>query len=401
MKKIHALTGLAVLLFALALPPAVNAAEFVGPHQESDGVNSSNNVVVLGSETHHNLYTAAGAVTIDGTTTGDLYAAGGTVLVNGKVEQDAIIAGGTILLKGGVGGDVRVFGGTVNIVGPIGGDLLIFGGNVTVSASEPKAGSSETTAPSVGGDVVACAGNLILNGSVGGHVLLNGGSITINSKVAGTANTIRAGKQLVFGPHAAISNVSYTGAQEPVIQSGADVHSVDFHRIENTRGARHRVAGLITLAFLVKLLAWIAAGLVLLYFLRRRTNAVVETMRSSPWGSLGIGFLAVLVIPIITVILLLTVVGYYVAFLLIVPYIFFLGISCLTAAIFTGAWAVKLLTKKTQLVLDWQAVVIGVVVFAILGLIPVVGWIAVALLCLIAFGAYVRWARGVAQSERI
>ncbi len=385
MKKLYAAVGLAVLVSVLAFAPMVSrAAEFLAPGEQDNG-----NLTLPSSQTHRNLYVAGGNVTIDSVTTGDLYAAGGTVIVSGNIEQDANLGGGTVILNGNTGGDVRVFGGNITINRPVGGDVLVFGGTVTLGEQA-----------SIAGDLIVCGGSANVNGPVSGSVWASAGSVTLNSAITGPVK-VKSGKQLVFGPNARVAGtVNYTGPSEALVQDGAQVSSIDFHMTEK-RGTGHKFTGLFTLAFLLKMLAWIAAGLVLLQIFKRPARAVTESLRQSPWLNLGIGVLGAVVVPVLALILALVILGYYLAFLLFIAYIFFLGVSCITAAVFTGALIVKWLTKKPDLALDWQAVVIGVVLFGIVALVPVIGWIIVTLLSLMAFGAYVRLVRATVRSDNV
>lgn len=383
MKKTILAAAAAFLLSAVLILPVAQAAEFLVPIEGGDG-----NIVVPSTQTHKNLYTAGSTVTLEGPTTGDLYAAGGTLVISGNVETDANLAGGTIVLNSDAGGDVRAAGGTININGKVGGDLIVFGGTVTLGDLS-----------AVSGDLIVNGGTVTVNGPVSGAVLINAGTVTVNSALAGSVK-IRAHQQLTFGPLARVGTVDHTGPKEATLQDGAQVGTVNFQEKAQREGSRHNWGGILTLTFLLKLLAWLAAALVLLQFVPGRIRAVTDSMHKSPWANLGVGFLALVVTPILAIILLVTVIGYYIALILGVAYAFFLLVSCLAAAIFTGALIVKWLTKKDHLHLDWQAATIGVVVFALLGFIPVVGWLIVAVLSLMAFGGFVRWSREVSRSER-
>jgi hypothetical protein len=372
--------GLAISLAALVLgfAPVAYGAEFLVPDQEANG-----NVTVSSSETHRNLYVAGSNTTVNAATSGDLYAAGGTVVISGDVEQDLTTAGGNVVVNSQVGGDARVAGGSVNLNGPIAGDLLVAGGTVVL-------GEKAT----IGGDLIVCGGSVTVNGAVTGSVRAMGGDILINSAVAGPI-TVRADKSLVFGAHSVASNsVTYHGPKPAVIQDGAQVSQVNYSVWQGNRkgGARHAVGRLFTAVFLFKLIAYIIAGLLLLRFLKRPAYAVVNHAYSMPWSNLGIGFLSLIVLPILALILALTFVGFYVALVLGLFFVLTLAVSAIIGAMFAGALVIKWLVKKPNLVLDWQAVLIGCVLLSIVGFIPVVGWLVCAGIILMTFGASMRLA---------
>ncbi len=375
MKKISIF--MAVCSLFVGLTATTYAAEFIAP---SDDDNSK--VKTSSTEVHRNLYTAGGSVTISGETKGDLYAAGGTLTIEGPVEQDVVVAGGTVNILGNVGGDVRVFAGTVIISGTVGGDLLGFGGTITTSEKS-----------TIAGDVVVGSGDITIDGPVGGMLMASGGTVTINNKVAGTVK-IQCSEQLTFGSKAEVAGaITYYGKKEAIVKDGAKVSSIDYKPYKDGRkdgAARKGMAGLIGFGFAIKLLAWIISGMLLIGLFKTKTQSVVDLINKEPGKNLGIGFLVLIVGPIGGLLVLITLVGYYVALLSFLAYLLFFGLSALLASIFIGAWLVKVLTKRPSLSADWQAVLVGVAIMAILALIPVFGWLIVAVLSIIALGALVR-----------
>ena len=103
MKKIIQGFVLGVLVFGLA--GSALAADVVTATKQDP------NVLIGAAETHKNLYTAGGTITINGDTSGDLTAAGGFVTVDGNVEKDLLLAGGTLEVSGTVGDSARIAGG--------------------------------------------------------------------------------------------------------------------------------------------------------------------------------------------------------------------------------------------------------------------------------------------------
>ncbi|HEV7448948.1 MAG TPA: hypothetical protein VGP13_00205, partial [Candidatus Paceibacterota bacterium] len=284
---------------------------------------------------------------------------------------------GTLVINGSVGGDVRVLGGKVTINGPVKGDVLMLAGTLTV-----------TEKASIGSDLVMSAGTLDLNGPVAGSVRIAGGSVTINSKING-AVSVHISDQLVFGAQADIASpVAYTGRQAAVVRDGAKVGQINFTPEKSNKKG---ILGLLGALAGLKLLAGIFAGLLLVYLLPKRSGHIIENMRRRPWANLGMGFLALIVIPVVSLVLTVILIGYYVAFIVLLVYLLCLAFAGLLAGIFLGAWLIKLLTKKPAMVLDWQAVLVGMVLFGLVAFIPLVGWIFDLALLLIAFGALVQF----------
>jgi hypothetical protein len=376
--------GLAVIAFGLVTQPAW-AAEFLAPGPDNNG-----NVTVPSTETHRNLYVAGGNVTISSNTDGDLYAAGGNVVVEGAVEQDLAVGGGNVTISSQVGGDVRLGAGTATITAPVAGDILAGAGTLTLSEKA-----------TVGGDVIVGGGDIVINAPVAGSLRIGGGNVTINSKVGGKV-WIEAGEQLTFGPQADIAGeINYTGRKQAVIENGAKVSTVNFTEMPGQKHNYGRsLAGILTLKFLIKALAMIVAGLVIVKLFRNRSNLITSNIYKQPWKNLGLGILAAIIVPIVTILLFITFIGYYLALILLLWYVLILLCACLFGAIFLGAWLIKLLTKKPELVIDWQAVVIGCVIYSLLAFIPIVGWVLMMLLGLMAIGSFMQVAKHQINVEK-
>lgn len=379
MKHTKLLAGFLLLL--LAGTGTAMAAEFMAPQREDRG-----NLTISGSETHRNLYTAGGNLVVQSDTKGDLVAAGGMLQITGNVEQDLLAAGGSVFVTGRVGGDARVAGGNVSIQQPIGGDLVAVGGNILVSNKAM-----------IGGDVAAGVGNLTLEAPVAGSLRLKGGMITINSKISGDVN-VRATENLVFGPRAEVTGkIVYEGAREAVIKDGAKISAIAFTKMENRRGGK-KFLGLLAIASLIKLVAVALAAWLLLHFMPRRVKFVVDSVHGNFWKNAGLGFVGAIVVPVAIIVALITVIGSYAAIAVALWYGLALLLGSLMTVIAVGAYALKKLDSAEK-PLNWQAVVIGAVVYGILWFIPFVGAIAGMILWLGTFGAMLRLMKKEIQEQ--
>lgn len=354
--------GLGTLL--LVAGPAL-AAEFVSP---SKGTGS----VTVGPEEKRNVYTTGGSVNVTGRVAGDLFAAGGTVTINGPIESDLMVAGGTLLVNNPVGGDARLAGGDITINSAVSGDLLIGGGNVTISSGAR-----------VGGDLVSATGNLEVHAPITGKVMSTGGNVYINSTVTGEVQVYA--EKLTFGPKAQVNGrVVYKGPQEAIVEDGARVNTIEFTKVD--KGGRD-LAGLWTLGFLVSLLAYFLTAWLANRYQTSRVASVAAAIYDKPLKYLGLGFAGLVLAPIVTIILFVTFVGYYLALMVLVTYAFLLVVSGLMAIIFVGSALWQWYKKTPQMEFNWKTALLGAVVMSLLKLIPFVGWIICFVIMLMAFGA--------------
>ena len=358
-------------ILAFSLAGTALGAEFIAPKQDGDP-----NITISASETHNNLYIAGANATVNGPISGDLYVSGGMVTVIGDVKEDLNTAGGSISLSGKVGGDARVVGGNLTISSPIGGDLLIAGGNINI-----------TEKATIGGDLIVAGGNIILDAPVSGKVQVMAGNLTINSKVGKGVSVRMTGKRknegnLIFGSKAEVlGGIQHKGAKPAVVKEGAKVGEINY--ILTTSVNKKALVGV---GAVVKFLAVLLAVLILVKWQNQKYKQLTETITMKFWENLGIGLVGVIVVPILAVLLLFSMVGFYIAIILLLWYILILLFAYLLAVMVLGLWLMKVLKVRPDMsILDWKTALLGSVGMLILGFIPVVGW----LVCIIIFLASV------------
>ncbi len=329
-----------------------------------------------GTTVNDDLYISGGAVLVDGTIDGDLVAAGGTVTINGQVRQDIIVAGGTVIINGSVGDDVRVVGGTVNINSSITGDLVVAGGNVTVSGA------------GIGGDVLAWGGNADLSAPISGSVRGNLGNLSIYNKIGGSVN-VNTG-MLKLGSGAAVAgSLIYTSSKQADINPAAKVAGpVKHNKPAPAVGKKAEKGGPAGFLFFLfwGLLSTIATGLVLIYLLTGFTGGAINLTWGRFWRNLGIGFLILVVTPIAAIILMMTIIGIPLALILLASWLIMLYLARVLAAIFIGWMALYLLRGRRETLLVW-GLLLGALLSALIGLIPILGWVFLFGVMLAALGA--------------
>lgn len=349
---------------------SVLAAEFLAPRNEKDP-----NITISGTETHKNLYVAGANVNVNGTTEGDLYAAGAMVNIVGPVEQDLSLAGGSLSLSGKVGGDARIVGGNITINSPIGGDLLIAGGNLNINENA-----------TVGADAAIAGGNVTLNAPVNGSLKIAGGNISINSKITGDVYVV-SNETLTFGPKAEVlGKITHQGKSKAVVMDGAKVSSIDFKNLPQKKF----VQGFNILGFLVQIIAMFLFGWLLLRFAKTKLAWIFSNIQTKPLGTLGAGLLGMILTPIAISILFFTIIGYYIGLVLAASFVLSLMITCSVAALFLGNFISLKIFKQTTWN-NWQIALAGSVAWSVLAMIPILGWLALTIVYVMAFGSFVTY----------
>lgn len=362
------------VFFFLSMP-AVNAADFRFPGE-------SGSVSVNKNEVAKNLYAAGNLISIDGEVNDDLYAAGSVININGNVDDNFAGAGASIFINGNVGGNVHVAGGSVIVEGDIDKDLFIAGGDVTI-----------TDKSTISGDLVVAGGNIRMEGVVFGKALVNAGEVFINGRV-NKLLSIESGK-VEIGKFTEIrGDMIYASPQKANIDQNAQIDGkVEYKKKAYTGYGKkwhaRNLWGILSLMFLLKVIAFIITGLILVYLFRDFFKKSVEEGVKNIWSNLGIGVAGFIVIPIFLLLLMITVLGMHFSFLLLIVYILILILAYTLASFILGSVIMKMIKKENKYLLGWQEVVAGSVLLMIISLIPFVGWILSLGLFLISLGVLI------------
>ncbi|MBI4498827.1 MAG: hypothetical protein HY689_13120 [Chloroflexi bacterium] len=360
-----------VLLLALTPTPA-RAAE---PRFDGEVIVGPGEII------EDDLYAFGGTVTIQGTVMGDVIAFGGSVSVAGPVTGDVIIAGGNTTISGEVGGSVRAAGGDLVITGPVGEDVLVGAGTLSIG---PDA--------RIGRDLLVGSGSATVAGQVGRNVLAGAGDLTLAGTVDG--NVRAAVETLRVMPSAVIGgNLAYTSEREAEIAPGATVRGT-VERQEPERApaerdplARARDQALGWLRTLVGMFALGALFVLLVPGFSRRT---ADTLGRSPWASLGLGVALLLTVPLAALLLFLiglVVGGWWLGIITLALYGIGLALSYAMTGLFVGRWLL-VRAGRTGVHLVW-ALLLGLILLTLAGLLPFVGGVIVLLAVLFGLGALV------------
>jgi len=361
-----------VLSLALILPFFfASAADYLPKNKKGGG-----NVVVSGEEIFHNLYVGGGSVVINKNILGDLFAAGGAINVASEIEEDLFAAGGNVTVAGPVGGDARLAGGNIAINAPVGGDALLAGGTILIGGNAD-----------VGGDLWAAGGAVNITSDVAGNVKVAGGEIFINAKIGGQLQV--QSEKLVFGPLSDVQgSINYTGTEEAVIQEGAQIGNIEYKHFQGNK--KIPSFGNFKVFVLVKFLALLIAGLILLKLFGKTSQEIVSSGYERFWSNAGIGLAGMIVVPIVSVLLMITVIGFYAAFVLLAWFFLMIFLGALYSVMLLGAILEKFIRKEKDVWLSWMTILWGAIAGAVIGLIPFVGWLVICLFYLVGFGTLLR-----------
>lgn len=336
------------------------------------------------------LYAAGSTITIQGTVKGDVYCAGQIVEITGVVEGDVMCASQTMRIDGTVFGDVRVAAQTVSIGASVGQSVTAFAQDVNLTESANVQSDATIFASSirilgqVGRDIVAGAENINVLGVIGRDAELDGKQVTLaaNSRIDGNLVYI-SNNQASIDPTAVVVGSTTKKAPEKRQTEVSPMVAVPF-------GAT--VAGAFY-GFLVILVI----GLIALWVVPSIFEKASDNLQKQPLQMFGFGILALVAIPVVMLLLVITLIGIPVALMLGAAWFIWAMISHAIASLAFGSW----ISRK----LNWNsgnqkviAFVVGLAVISIVSIVPLVGGLVSLVVWLCGFGTIVatawRWRFG-------
>lgn len=364
-QRIITAASLAVLIFFLSTAAAQERSRQSG---------SASHATVPASQVIDGDYFAFGeTVEISGTINGDLYASGGQVVIHGRVNGDVLVAGGRVSLSGAVSQDVRAAGGQITVAGNVGRNLTVAGGNVEISS-----------AAVIRGGVVAAGGSVELAAPVGGAAKIAAGTLIIANRIAGDLEAA-VGTLRITSRAEIDGNVSYWSGQDASVSDGARIKGKIVRNVPPERPRFFPAAFFVWLVFVsINFVCTLILGLLSARFLPRYHQSIITTLRERPWPSLGVGFVAAVVLPVVCALLFATVLAIPLAVILLLAFFILLYWSRIYAI---GRIGESILARLRPASSRASAFVLGLFVYYILAIIPFIGWLVVPLVILFGLGA--------------
>ncbi|HVS06786.1 MAG TPA: hypothetical protein VHK65_11575 [Candidatus Dormibacteraeota bacterium] len=332
-----------------------------------------NDVTVGPGETvNDDIYAGAGTISINGTVNGSVVAGGGTITVSGNVTRDLILGGGNITVNGHVGGSIIAAGGNITVNGAVAQDIVVTGGMIDV-------GSGAT----IGRDLVVAGGMATVSAPVARRVQMAAGSLTLRNKVGGDVRG-QVDHLKLDGAQIA-GNLDYTSNNSVERVNGASVAGATTRHTPLDRGGG---AGNGFLGWLRALIGILALGLLLIFLLPGVSTRAIDTERAQPWASLGIGAAILVITPIVALVVF--IVGIFLGFwwlgvLLIPLWVLALAIGYVVSGFLLGRLIFAQLGWGRYH--DALALLAGLLVLAVIGVIPVIGWLVGLVALILGAGA--------------
>jgi hypothetical protein len=373
MKKTSLLLG-ALLLVALLVPSAVLAFNV----KTADSVYIKEDEVVEG-----NMYIASNNITIEGVVNGDLIALGQNINVKGKIMGDIISVSQNLNVEGEIGGNIRSITNTASLINTtVKRNVNLIGTNILINENSNinwdaliLAGVAEMRG-TVQGSLHGMVDKLLISGDVNKDV-----SFTINQN-----NNYYQDEPIKITDDSNIKgDFNYSYNKNLNIDESLVAGAINFNKKDIENNWQKNIWN-----FIIAVFSALVVGLVFISISKKEMAIIQEKVNSRYKKSLLVGLGILFLTPIISVILMLTIIGIPLGFIMLIFWFILLYFAQIMVGLGLGKQIREKLfkTKKKNIMAD---LVIGITILYLLFSIPIFGKIIMFLSTLLGLGVIWRY----------
>jgi cytoskeletal protein CcmA (bactofilin family) len=331
------------------------------------------NVVANG---HHDVWVAGAVVSVRGIINHELSAAGAEVDVDVITKGDARLAGAIVATKGRFEKDLYVAGARLSIDARVGASLNAAGARVTIGPQSEIEGPMH-----LGAADVAFAGNCR------GSAEIYGDSVQIDGRIGGKL-LVRA-RSVTIGRTAVLEgDVTFQTFDDPRIEEGATLRGQQTVTPPPSGPSEPwSVAKALTAVVLFGVGAGLVLGLILLIVARPLVERSISQFRSAPFTSLLVGLAVLILVPIVSVLLMVTIIGIPIGLLTLLAFPMMLLVAWVTSAFVVADWIFNRSRAERSFGTRLLLLIVGLVVVTLIGVVPVLGVFLWLLIMLLGLGA--------------
>ena len=308
------------------------------------------------------LYLIGTTIVVNGNVNGDLFAVGTTIEINGTVNGNVSLAGTDVIINGTVSHGARIAANSVTIAGTVAEDALLLSNIADLIAGGV-----------VGRDLILTVATMTIDGTVERRVAGVADKVTHNGSIGAEFDMSLANLTITDGASIG-GDLTYRSENEAEIAGGADIGGETMHEMvaETTDtdlgfsfdSIAVGIAGLIMTA---------VYGTVFLLVFPRLAITASNQLLENPLMSIGMGIVFLIVVPIVSILVMITVVGIPVGLIALVLY----GIALFSAQVFVGMTIGRLILSffadGNRRLIQFFGLLIGLLILYGISFIPYVG----------------------------
>lgn len=319
-------------------------------------------------EEKDNYFTADSDVIENNIVNHSLFTAGNSVLINSKVKGIHLIAGNNVNVKGNAEYHMLA-GNTINFSGSSKNDLFIAGNNINLL--------KEAT---IGRDVYIAGNSVNINTDIKGNMFITASDVTINSTLISGNLSINANNITISDTTTIKGTLSYNE------QANAKLNTTNINAIEKIKeieSTSDQTSAVVT--FLISFLTLLVVASTLNFIFPKISNYLANTKFDKKIGKTLLKGLAILVLsPIISILLLITVIAIPLGLINFVIYIIACYLSLAITSIYLGKLLSNRLFKEPKN--SYLEILIGVIFAKIISFIPILNIICIIFAILLGLG---------------
>ena len=334
-------------------------------------------VLPVGCVYNGDYFVCGSSIEISGTVNGDVYAFGEQIIVDGTVNGDVLVCGGSIDISGKVLGNMRALVGQVLINGHIGSNVTVVAGNLQLLSSAQ-----------IGGSLVCIAGNSELAGHIGSGATLVASNLRVSAFIEQGLKSYVGQMRITSRAHIG-QNVDYRSNTAAWVDSGAFIggqliqHPSFVHELIKGTWVQKLLIGSKVLALLMNFVYSLCVGIVLIKFFPKNLSDALFVLGEKPWKSFGSGVVLLILLPLASLILLMTILGIPFALTLIALNLIGLYTAKIYSICFASNWIFGSFLKRSHI----PNFCCGLILYFILTLIPIFGTLLAITSMLFGLGA--------------
>lgn len=344
--------------FSTVLAESINGSNVVVESDQTLNKTSflSGTNVRVDGDINRTTFVAAGDVEVNGTIDGDLFVAAQSVTINGTVKGSIFTASQNITVNGYTENNIYSAGATINVDSQTDGSAFLAGKDIYIK--------DEAT---IKNDVFVGAANVNQDGLINGDLSSSSESLSIDGVIDGDLN------------YSSPNKADFSSASEIAGKTNWDKTESESSKPMSS------VSILLTVLFsiLASLVIWLAVRLIRPIFWTNVANKILTT----PLEAGGFGVLALMVIPIISMLLMFTVIGIPLSLILLVLYGISIYISKIILAVFIGLWFQNKF-NWSSLQAFWMFL-LGLIILSVIGFVPIIGWISRFIIISLGLGSII------------
>ncbi len=373
MKKTSFLLG-ALLLVALLIPSAVLAFNV----KTTDSVYIEKDEVVEG-----NMYVVSNNITIEGVVNGDLIALAQNITVKGRVVGDIISASQNLNIEGEVSGNIRSIANTASLVNTtVKRNVNLVGTNILISKNSNINWDALVLARvvemrgTVQGSLHGVADKLLISGDVNKDV-----SFTINQN-----DDYYQGEPIKITDDSNIKgDLNYSYNKNLNIDKSLIAGAINFNKKDIENDWQKNIWN-----FIIAVFSALVVGLVFISISKKEMTIIQEKANSRYGKSLLIGLGILFLTPIVSIILMMTIIGIPLGFIMLILWFITLYFAQIMISLGLGKQIRERLfkAKKKNIMAD---LIIGITVLYLLFSIPIFGGVITFFSTLLGLGIIWRY----------